>query len=34
MRQTVRLAGSLGEDDLPPDARDELLGVFSDWKNR
>ena len=34
MRQTVRLAGSLGEGDVPPDARDELLAAFSDWKNR
>jgi hypothetical protein len=34
MRRTVRLAGVLGEDDLPAQARDGLLAVFSDWKNR
>ena len=34
MRTTVRLAGVLGENDLEPAARDELLAVFRDWKNR
>jgi anti-sigma factor RsiW len=32
MRDTVRLAGALAEDDLSPQARDELLAVFRDWK--
>jgi hypothetical protein len=31
MRETIRLAGVLGEDDLAPAARDELLAVFRDW---
>ena len=34
MRETVRVGGVLGEDDLEPAARDELLAVFRDWKNR
>jgi anti-sigma factor RsiW len=34
MRETVRVAGVLGEDDLAPAVRDELLGVFRDWKHR
>jgi anti-sigma factor RsiW len=34
MRGTVLLTGVLREDDLPPQARDELLAVFNDWKNR
>ncbi len=34
MRDTIRLAGVLREDDLRPEIRDELLSVFRDWKNR
>jgi anti-sigma factor RsiW len=34
MRTTVRLAGVLGEDDVEPAARDELLAAFRDWKSR
>jgi anti-sigma factor RsiW len=34
MRATIGAAGVLGEDDLEPAARDELLAVFGDWKNR
>ena len=34
MRDTVRVAGVLREDDLAPAMRDELLAVFGDWKNR
>jgi len=34
MRETVRPAGVLSEDDLAPQARDELLEVFRDWKSR
>jgi len=32
MRLTVRAAGALREDDVDPEARDALLGVFRDWK--
>jgi len=32
MRETVRLTGTLQEEDLSPDARDGLLHVFRDWK--
>ncbi len=34
MRETIRLAGVLREDDVQPEVRDELLAVFRDWKNR
>lgn len=34
MRETIRLTGRLGEDDLAPTARDELLAAFRDWKRR
>jgi anti-sigma factor RsiW len=34
MRETIRLSGVLGEGDLETAARDELLAVFRDWKNR
>ena len=34
MRETIRLTGTLMEDDLEPSARDALLGVFRDWKRR
>jgi anti-sigma factor RsiW len=34
MRETIRLTGVLGEDDLAPAARDELLAVFRNWKSR
>ena len=32
MRETVRLTGTLRENDLSPEARDGLLRVFRDWK--
>jgi predicted anti-sigma-YlaC factor YlaD len=32
MRQTIRLAGTLEEEDVSPEARDALLDVFRDWK--
>lgn len=32
MRETVRLTGSLREEDLEPEARDKLLDLFRDWK--
>jgi anti-sigma factor RsiW len=34
LRETIRLAGTLTEDDLGPEARAALLGVFRDWKRR
>jgi predicted anti-sigma-YlaC factor YlaD len=34
MRETVRLTGTLAEDDLSPEARDGLLRAFRDWKER
>jgi anti-sigma factor RsiW len=32
MRRTVAVVGALREDDVQPEARDALLGVFRDWK--
>jgi anti-sigma factor RsiW len=32
MRQTIRLAGKLTEESIEPQARDDLLGVFRNWK--
>ena len=32
MRQTIRLAGRLTEESIPPQTRDELLNVFRNWK--
>ena len=32
MRETVRAAGTLREEDLDPELRDSLLRVFRDWK--
>jgi anti-sigma factor RsiW len=34
MQETIRLTGTLMEDDLEPEARAALLGVFRDWKRR
>ena len=34
MRATVRLTGTLREDDIGPKERDALLDVFRDWKRR
>ncbi len=31
MRETIRAAGMLREDDLTPEQRDALLDVFKDW---
>ena len=31
IRETVRLAGRLTEENIPPDARDAFLAVFRDW---
>jgi anti-sigma factor RsiW len=32
LRETIRMSGGLREEDLPPQARDELLAQFRDWK--
>lgn len=32
MRQTLRVAGSLSEESLSPDAREALMHAFRDWK--
>lgn len=32
LRETVRLTGMLGEDDLSPQMRDDLLGAFRNWR--
>ncbi len=34
MRATVRLTGTLSENDIAPEAREGLLRVFRDWKDR
>ena len=34
MRQTIRLTGRLGEDDVAPEAREKLLAAFRDWSAR
>ncbi len=32
MRRTVRALGKLTEESIAPDARQELLQIFQDWK--
>jgi predicted anti-sigma-YlaC factor YlaD len=32
MRQTIRVVGSLGEENVPVPGRDELLRAFREWK--
>lgn len=32
MRQTITLIGSLNEQTIAPQARDQLLTIFRDWK--
>jgi predicted anti-sigma-YlaC factor YlaD len=32
MRETIRLTGTLREDDVPPAARDSLLAAFREWR--
>jgi hypothetical protein len=34
MRETIRVAGTLKEEDLTPEVRDELLDLFRDWRRR
>ena len=31
MRTTIRVAGTLAEDDLDPGAKDQLLQLFREW---
>ena len=31
MRTTIRVVGTLTEDDLDPDARDQFLQLFREW---
>ena len=31
MRDTIRIVGSLREEDLDPDLREELVGAFRGW---
>ena len=31
-RITIRLTGMLSEEEISPDVRDTLLGVFRDWR--
>jgi len=33
VRETIRLAGRVTEESLPPAVRDELLQAFRDWKD-
>ena len=32
VRITIRLTGMLSEEQIAPDARETLLGVFRDWR--
>jgi anti-sigma factor RsiW len=32
LRDTISVVGSLREDDVPAEAKDELLAAFRDWK--
>lgn len=34
MRETIRLLGTLREEDVPADARESLLEAFRDWKQQ
>lgn len=34
MRNTIRITGSLREEDVPADMEAELLRAFRDWKGR
>ena len=33
MRITIRLTGTLTEETMPPEGREELLGVFRAWRD-
>jgi anti-sigma factor RsiW len=32
IRETIRVSGTLTEETISPEARDALLGAFSDWR--
>jgi anti-sigma factor RsiW len=34
MRVTIRLTGMLTEEAMPPEGREELLGVFRTWREQ
>jgi anti-sigma factor RsiW len=34
MRNTIRLTGTLAEEDLSPEVREQLLDAFRDWRER
>ena len=34
MRQTIRLTGTIREENLTPGQRDDLLTLFRDWKKK
>jgi anti-sigma factor RsiW len=33
MRETIRVAGALGADDLDPSAAEDLLATFRNWRD-
>jgi anti-sigma factor RsiW len=33
LRETIRLTGMLTEEQVPPEARERLLGAFRDWSS-
>jgi len=33
MRRTIQLVGTLTEDSIAPETKDNLLQIFRDWKN-
>jgi len=33
MRETISLAGRLEPEDLPPQARDEIVGLYRRWRS-
>lgn len=33
MRKTIHMTGMLSKEDITPEAEDELLRIFRDWKN-
>jgi predicted anti-sigma-YlaC factor YlaD len=34
MRTTISTVGRVSEEEVPPEARDRLLGAFREWKRR
>ena len=33
-RETIRLTGTLREEDVAPPVRDEIVGMFRDWRRK